>query len=100
MISCQPSLFWDENHGLRTVDSYDDVTHEIVTKPDLKGSKRKGFLNHFGFIIQFTIVAIMIAFLSCILVVLNCISIFAISTALDEIPLSEILLAQGEGSLV
>jgi len=76
------------------------VTHEIVTKPELKVSKRKGFLSHTLFIIQFTIIAIMIAILSCVLVVLNCISVFAISTALEEIPLSEILLSQGEGSLV
>lgn len=76
------------------------MIHEIVTKPDLKVRKRKGFLYHFGFVIQFTIVVIMIAFLRFILVVLNCISVFAISTALEEIPLSEILLGQGEGSLV
>jgi hypothetical protein len=42
----------------------------------------------------------MIAILSCVLVVLNCISVFAISTALEEVPLSEILLSHGEGSLV
>jgi hypothetical protein len=92
--------FYPKNHGLRTVDCCNDVTHEIVTKPELKVRKRKRFLSHIRFIIQFTIIAIMIAILSCVLVVLNCISVFAISTALEEVPLSEILLSQGEGSLV
>ena len=89
-----------ENHALRTVDPCNNVTHEIVTKPELTVPKRKGFLSHTLFIIQFTIIAIMIALLSCVLVVLNCISVFAISTALEEVPLSEILLSHGEGSLV
>jgi len=89
-----------KNHALRTVDPCNNVTHEIVTKPELKAPKRKGFLSHTLFIIQFTIIAIMIALLSCVLVVLNCISVFAISTALEEVPLSEILLSHGEGSLV
>ena len=76
------------------------MTHEIVTKHELKVQKRKRFLSHIRFIIQFTIIAIVIAILSCVLVVLNCISVFAISTALEEVPLSEILLSHGEGSLV
>ena len=88
------------NHGLRTVDLSYSVTSEIVTKPDLEVSKRKGFVNRLGFIVVLTMIWIMIGFLRCVLVVLNCISVFAVSTALEAVPLSEILLAQGEGSLV
>jgi hypothetical protein len=100
MVFLRNISYYEENHGLRTVDCSNDVTHEIVTKPELKVRKRKRFLSHIRFIIQFTIIAIMIALLSCVLVVLNCISVFAISTALEEVPLSEILLSHGEGSLV
>ena len=76
------------------------MSYEIVSKPDVEVNERKGFLNHLGFIVVLTAIWIIIVFLRCVLVVLNCISVFAISTALEEIPLSEILLSQGEGSLV
>lgn len=76
------------------------MSYEIVSKPDIEVNKRKGFLNHLGFIVVLTTIWIMIGFLRCVLVVLNCISVFAVSTALEAVPLSEILLAQGEGSLV
>ena len=76
------------------------MSYEIVSKPDIEVNKRKGFLNHLGFIVVLTTIWIMIGFLRCVLVVLNCISVFAVSTALEAVPLSEILLAKGEGSLV
>ena len=76
------------------------MSYEIVSKPDVEVNERKGLLNHLGFIVVLTTIWIIIVFLRCVLVVLNCISVFAISTALEEIPLSEILLSQGEGSLV
>ncbi|MDG1555537.1 MAG: hypothetical protein P8R00_04745 [Candidatus Poseidoniaceae archaeon] len=76
------------------------MSYEIVSKPDVEVDKRKGFLNHLGFIVVLSAIWIIIVLLRCVLVVLNCISVFAISTALEEIPLSEILLSQGEGSLV
>ena len=76
------------------------MSYEIVSKPDVEVNERKGFLNHLGFIVVLTAIWIIIVFLRCVLVVLNCISVFALSTALEEIPLSEILLSQGEGSLV
>ena len=76
------------------------MSYEIVSKPDVEVNERKGFLNHLGFIVVITTIWIIIVFLRCVLVVLNSISVFALSTALEEIPLSEILLSQGEGSLV
>ena len=76
------------------------MSYEIVSKPDVEVNERKGFLNHLGFIVVLTAIWIIIVLLRCVLVVLNCISVFALSSALEEIPLSEILLSQGEGSLV
>ena len=76
------------------------MSYEIVSKPDVEVNERKGFLNHLGFIVVLTAIWIIIVFLRCVLVVLNCISVFALSTGLEEVPLSEILLSQGEGSLV
>ena len=76
------------------------MSDEIVSKQDVEVNERKGFLNHLGFIVVLTAIWIIIVLLRCVLVVLNCISVFALSTALDETPLSEILLSQGEGSLV
>ena len=40
------------------------------------------------------LVAIVIALLSCVLAVLNIMSVFAVSTALEDLPVSEILLAE------
>ena len=76
------------------------MTYEIVSKPDVEVNQRKGFLNHLGFIVFLGMIWIIIGFLRCVLVVLNCISVFAVSTALEAVPLSEILLSQGKGSLV
>ena len=76
------------------------MSYEIVSKQDVEVNERKGFLNHLGFIVVLTAIWIIIVLLRCVLVVLNCISVFALSSALEEIPLSEILLSQGEGSLV
>ena len=76
------------------------MSYEIVSIPDVEVNERKGFLSHLGFIVVLTAIWIIIVFLRCVLVVLNCISVFALSSALEEIPLSEILLSQGEGSLV
>ena len=76
------------------------MSDEIVSKQDVEVNERKGFLNHLGFIVVLTAIWIIIVLLRCVLVVLNCISVFALSSALEEIPLSEILLSQGEGSLV
>ena len=82
-------------HGLRTVEQYVIVSYEIVSKPDIEVNKRKGFVAHTLFLIQFTIVVICIAFLSCILAILHCMSVFAVSTALEDLPTSEILLSRG-----
>ena len=81
-------------HGLRTVEKYVVVSYEIVSKPEFEVSKRKGFVAHSLFLIQFAIIVICIAFLSCILAILHCMSVFAVSTALEDIPTSEILLSR------
>ena len=97
-------LFWkvsflSKYEGLRTVESCICVTHETASKPGFEVKQHEGFLRRVSFVFTLTLVVIAIAFLSCILAVLNCMSIFAVSTALDDLPVSEILLAQGEGSL-
>ena len=52
------------------------------------------FFAPFMFVIRFTCVMIAIALLSCVLVILNIMSVFAVSTALEDFPVSEVLLAQ------
>ena len=46
------------------------------------------------FVIRFTCAMIAIALLSCVLMILNIMSVFAVSTALEDFPVSEVLLAQ------
>lgn len=52
------------------------------------------FFAPFMLVIRFTCVMIAIALLSCLLVILNIMSVFAVSTALEDFPVSEVLLAQ------
>ena len=70
------------------------VTQEIVSKPDFESRSRMVFFAPFMFVIRFTCVMIAIALLSCVLVILNIMSVFAVSTALEDFPVSEVLLAQ------
>ena len=86
--------FYHGNHGLRTVEACNSVTHEIVTKPAFEPKRKVEFLTLLRFIIQCTVVVVAIALLSCVLAVLNIMSVFAVSTALEDFPVSEILLAE------
>ena len=70
------------------------MTTEIVSKPDFKFRSRMVFFAPFMLVIRFTCVMIAIALLSCLLVILNIMSVFAVSTALEDFPVSEVLLAQ------
>lgn len=89
------SPLFSNHDGLKTVESCICVTHEPSSKPGFEVKQRKGFLRRVNFVIRLTLVVIALAFLSCILAVLNCMSVFVVSTALDDLPVSEILLAQG-----
>ena len=82
------------DEGLKTVKHCICVTQEIVSKPDFESRSRIVFFAPFMFVIRFTCVMIAIALLSCVLVVLNIMSVFAVSTALEDFPVSEVLLAQ------
>ena len=95
MILFVDSLLFSKHDGLKTVESCICVTHELSSKPGFEVKQRKGFLRRVIFVIRLTLVVFALAFLSCILAVLNCMSVFAVSTALDDLPVSEILLAQG-----
>jgi len=70
------------------------VTYEIVTKLAFEPKRKVEFLTLLRFIIQCTVVVVAIALLSCVLAVLNIMSVFAVSTALEDFPVSEILLAK------
>ena len=76
------------------------MTHEIVTKPAFEPKRKVEFLTLLRFIIQCTVVVVAIALLSCVLAVLNIMSVFAVSTALEDFPVSEILLAERSVSLI
>ena len=69
------------------------MTYELVTKPDFDAKPRKSFLKGLFSIIQFTMIVVAVAFLSCILALLHCISVFAVSTAFEHFPTSEILIS-------
>jgi len=80
--------------GLKTVKHCIYVTQEIVSKPDFESKSRMVFFAPLMFVIRFTCVMIAIALLSCVLMILNIMSVFAVSTALEDFPVSEVLLAQ------
>ena len=82
------------DEGLKTVKHCTCVTQEIISKPDFESRSRMVFFAPFMFVIRFTCVMIAIALLSCVLVILNIMSVFAVSTALEDFPVSEVLLAQ------
>ena len=82
------------DEGLKTVKHCTCVTQEIVSEPDFESRSRMVFFAPFMFVIRFTCVMIAIALLSCVLVILNIMSVFAVSTALEDFPVSEVLLAQ------
>ena len=82
------------DEGLKAVKHCTCVTQEIVSKPDFESRSRMVFFAPFMFVIRFTCVMIAIALLSCVLVILNIMSVFAVSTALEDFPVSEVLLAQ------
>ena len=82
------------DEGLKTVKHCTCVTQEIISKPDFESRSRMVFFAPFMFVIRFTCVMIAIALLSCVLAVLNIMSVFAVSTALEDFPVSEVLLAQ------
>ena len=87
--------FLSKYEGLRTVERYVFVTHKTASKPGFEVNERMGFVAHALFLTQFTIVLICIAFLRFILAILHCMSVFAVSTALEDLPTSEILLSRG-----
>ena len=70
------------------------MTSQVVTKPAFESKPKVEFFAHLRFIIRLMLVAIVIALLSCVLAVLNIMSVFAVSTALEDLPVSEILLAE------
>ena len=80
--------------GLKTVKHCTCVIQEIISQPDFESRSRMVFFAPFMFVIRFTCVMIAIALLSCVLVILNIMSVFAVSTALEDFPVSEVLLAQ------
>ena len=82
------------DEGLKTVKHCTCVTQEIVSKPDFESRSRMVFFAPFMFVIRFTCVMIAISLLSCVLVIINIMSVFAVSTALEDFPVSEVLLAQ------
>ena len=94
VFSIRTSVFTMAINGLRTVEACNSVTYEIVTKPAFEPKRKVEFLTLLRFIIQCTVVVVAIALLSCVLAVLNIMSVFAVSTALEDFPVSEILLAE------